>query len=486
MARFSDIPLDLLPLILDYLSKKEFNSLLRVCKPLHQEIIPHLYHEITFKAENSRWCARRLAFLLRTLLERPYLASYVTTFRLLGTHPCWTKYNPWQEETNTSTVNLWGLEGCTALSKAQMIFASNRFYQFVDEEMHKSLPQLRGRSKDALAILVLTRFTELTTLELGDGFLMYSLFIPQILKRAGHLLPKLSHVILGDRKLDTENSVSYMDLNLIRPIFYLPNVKTFEWTMSEPWQFRWNQPAAPRNESLTKLHLFRSNISRTTLAQLLAATPNLRSLHYDYELLFNIHVPWRPIASPVLQLDNLNSVLNGVLNTLEEVEISLGLAPGSASQKEIFEQGLSFPVIQGTMTVLKDMANLRRVEVPMIMILGWFPNFAARLEEVLPSGIQELTLRDDFVKYCPWAVGLNCNKKIRIIGEYIKDRNVHAPKLKTFKIKLVSSRNNDWLYEAVVELRAAIGGEGISSYRFLKEDEMEMACWHFGEMTEPD
>ncbi|KAF2182855.1 hypothetical protein K469DRAFT_221841 [Zopfia rhizophila CBS 207.26] len=475
MARFSDLPLDLLPYILDYLSKKEYNSLVRVCKPLHKEAIPYLYHDIAFRAGKSRSCARKLAYLLRTLLERPELISHVKAFRLFGPHPCWTKYNPWQQDDETWSVNLWGLEGCTTLSKAQIILSSNHFYQLVDEEMHKSLAQFRGRSKDALAILVLTRFAELMTLELGDGFLMYSLFIPQILKRAAHLFPKLQHVILGDRTPDPGNAVSYMDLGLIRPIFYLSSVQTFEWTMTEPWQFRWNQASgspAPRNECLTKLHLFRSNIRENTLGKLLAATPNLRCLHYEYECLFNRFGP----GALLLDISGLNNALSRVRSTLEECTISLGLASGSASSKEILQQGLQLPPIQGTLTVLKEMKKLTKVEVPMILILGWFSDFAARLEEVLPTGIEELMLRDDFVNFCPWAVGLNCNKKIRLVGEFIEARSVHAPRLNTFKIRLRRSRKEDWLFVAVEDLM--VTGKGTVRYTFHEAGMMD-SCWHF-------
>jgi hypothetical protein len=91
--------------------------------------------------------------------------------------------------------------------------------------------QFQGRSKDTLATLLLTRFTDLKTLELGDGFLMYSLFLPHILKRAANLLPKLDVVIFGDQKLGymDPGPFSYMDLDLYRPIFYHPSITAFEW-----------------------------------------------------------------------------------------------------------------------------------------------------------------------------------------------------------------------------------------------------------------
>lgn len=476
MPRFSDLPMDLLPYILDYLSKKEYHALIRVCKSLYKDVLPHLYRDISFRASKSRGCARKLAFLLRTILEKPQLASYVTCFRLFGPHPSWTKFNPWPEENESSTINLWGLEGCTTLTRAQKIFASNQFYQLVDEEMHKSTGQFRGRVKDALATLVLTRFTQLKTLELGDGFLMYSLFLPQVLKRADRLFPKLEHITFGDRRPDPENAVSYVDLDLIRPVFYLTTVTNFGWTMSQPWHFQWNRPDAPRSESLTQLHLFRANIHRATLGAIITAAPKLKHLTYEQEILFKAFIPPNDLT-PFTSLEGLNVALSTVQGTLEEIKLCLRLAPGSLSEKKILEDGLRFPPIQGTLKI-REMKNLTKVQIPMILILGWYPDFAARLEEVLPPGIETLTLRDDFVNFCPWALGFDCFKKIGLLGEYIAGRQKHAPQLRTFKIRLRKPRNNMWLDDAIADMNAPIFGEGVS-HSVTQGQHSETHSWNF-------
>ncbi|KAF2257806.1 hypothetical protein CC78DRAFT_178516 [Lojkania enalia] len=480
MAHFSDLPLDLLPYILDYLSKSEYDALVRVCQSLHKEVLPYLYRDISFTATKSRGCARKLAFLLRTLLEQPSLASHVLKFRLYGPHAYWNRYNPWSDNEDTWTMNLWGLEGCTTLSKAQIILVSNQFYQFVDEEVHRSLAQFRGRSKDALAILILTRLTELNTLELGDGFLRYSLFLPQIIKRAIRFFPKLTRVILGDRRRDTNNAVAYMDLDLIRPIFYLPTVETFEWTMSEPWDFWWNGPRPPRCESLTKLHLFRSNISRKILSFFLAATPNLKVLHYRQEIVFSRTMVGD--TNRFTDLSELNFALRNVTKTLEDIKLSLQLGPGSLCYNQIFERGLQFPAVQGTLYILREMEQLRKIEIPILFLLGWAPDFAARLHEVLPSGITELTLRDDFVDLCPWATGMNCHKKVGLIGEYMENRSVYAPHLRKFMIRISGMKKEGWLVEAVYDLKLRIYGYEVLQYIYHPEgSDVDMYWWLFGE-----
>ncbi|KAF2640565.1 hypothetical protein P280DRAFT_507233 [Massarina eburnea CBS 473.64] len=508
MARFSDVPEDILAMILNYLSGYDHNSLVRLSKRFYKDVISRLYRDLKFEATKSRGCARSLAFLLRTLLEHPQLASHVRTFKLRGPLPCWTKYNPWPPDTSKriSGPRLWGLEDCPTLSRAQKIFASNQFYSLVDESMHKSQEQFKGRNKDALATLVLTRCQELRTLDLGDGFLMHSLFLPQILKRADQLLPKLNNVVLGDKRMDPRNALSYMDLDLIRPIFYSPSVQTFEYTMSQPWQLNWNRPQPPRSNTLTKLHLFRTNINRGTLEQLLYATPRLKSFHYDQEVLFNTSTPGASSLSPYLNLDGLNIALSNLKNTLEECKLTLSMAPDSLSPTELLENGLHFPGIQGTLSALHDMPHLTKVEVPAIMFLGWAPNFAAELKEVLPPHLTHLTLRDDFINYCRWAVGFTCHRKVGRIGEYLEQRAFCAKQLRCFCMRLrrvgaakgsrgavsldtVASGGrkggpagvgeNIWLRDAVRDLGMPLGGRGVA-YEVLGERRAEVHCWVFG------
>ena len=207
MAHEFPLPFDLIPTILDHLPSESYFGLLRVCKAFYQHVVPRVYRSITFEARPSRRHARRLALLLRSLLERPGLAACVRSFRLQGDLVVWARTRPWpcNDAPKSSSHQLWGLEGSTVLSRTQLQLASNHFYQLLDDDWHHGL-QLHGRAMDALAILVLARFTDLATLELGDGFRTYSLLLPQVLQRASTLFPKLAHVVLGDKQLPRQKS----------------------------------------------------------------------------------------------------------------------------------------------------------------------------------------------------------------------------------------------------------------------------------------
>ena len=447
------------------------------CRYINRQLIPRLYRNLKFAATGSETCARKLALLLRTLIERPTLASNVVSVRLLGTQLCWNKCNPWLGKNSYgASVKLWGMDDCPVLSKAQVIFVSNILYQFVDDNMQQSQTHFRGRCADALATLVLTRFTDLQSLELSEGFLRYSLFLPQLLKRTEYLFPRLSHVILGDKSPDMGTIVSYMDLDLIRPVFYSSTVTEFKCSMTQPWLFQWNKAKAPQNTTLTSLTLFRTNISRATLGELLAATPQLTYFHFEHEFIFNAATPNSPSLSPYLGLDELNTALFHVKNTLEECHLILRLGPGSISTTEYPLASVRFPAIQGTLTMLKFMPRLTRAEVPMTMLLGWYPNFAANLEEVLPHGIVHITLRDDLVRYCPWVAPSNAEKKVIRIAEYIKGRTFHAANLETIKVRLTSAKRS--LVTSVSALSISTTGRG-SYTSLVRGKKSETYGWRF-------
>ncbi|KAH6642769.1 hypothetical protein C7974DRAFT_108257 [Boeremia exigua] len=479
MARLLDLPPSILNYVFDYVSKKELHALAHTCHSSSKEAIPRLYRNLRFAPTGSASCARKLALLLRTFLERPSLSLHVASIRLSGAQLCWNKCNPWPGE-DSRNAKLWGLDACPILTRAQLIFASNMFYQFVDDDMQQSQPQFRGRCADALATLVLTRLTEVRYLELGDGFLRYSLFLPQLLKRTDYLFPKLHGVTLGDKSLITIG-VAYMDLNLLRPIFYSSTITKFECSMSQPWRFQWNDSKPPRSNTLTSLTLFRTNISRATLGELLSATPKLKYLHYEHEFVFNAATSTGPSLSPYLGLDELNTALFPVRDTLEECHFILRLGPGSISTTEYPLASVRFPAVQGTLTMLKFMPRLTKVEVPMTMLLGWYPNFAAKLEEVLPHGIVDITLRDDLVRYCPWVAPSNAENKVVRIAEYIQGRAFHATQLESLKVRLTSAKRS--LVHSIGALSMSTSGRG-SHTGLVRGKKSETYGWRF-ENTKP-
>ncbi|KAF1926674.1 uncharacterized protein M421DRAFT_6934 [Didymella exigua CBS 183.55] len=355
-------------------------------------------------------------------------------------------------------------------------------YQFVDDGMQQSHPQFRGRCADALATLVLTRLTDLRYLDIGEGFLRHSLFLPQLLKRTDYLFPKLRRIVLGDKAIDLRASVAYTDLHLIRPVFYSSTISELECSMTQPWRFQWTGSKTPRSNTLTCLTLFRTNISRATLGELLSATPRLKYLHFEHEFVFNAAMSTAPLLSPYLGLDELNTALFPVRDSLEECHLILRLGPGSISTTEYPLASIPFPAVQGTLTMLKFMPRLKKVEVPMTMLLGWYPDFAANLDEVLPHGIIHVTLRDDLVRYCPWVAPPHAAKKVSRIAAYIQDRAFHASHLRSLSVRLTSAKRS--LAHAVAALNHATAGGGCTT-RLARGRKSETYGWRFDKPPSP-
>lgn len=351
------------------------------------------------------------------------------------------------------------------------------FYQFVDDDMQQSQAQFQGRCADALASLVMTRLTNVRYLELGEGFLRYSIFLPQLLKRTDYIFPKLRHVVLGDKGVDLRTGVAYMDLHLIRPLFYSSTLAEFECSMTQPWRFQWTDSKTPRSTTLTSLTLFRTNISRATLGALLSATPQLKYLHYEHEFVFNAATPASPSLAPYLGLDELNTALFPIRNTLEECHLLLRLAPGSISTAAYPLSSIRFPAIQGTLTMLKFMPRLATLQLPMTMLLGWHPAFAPALAEVLPPALARLTLRDDLVRYCPWVAPATAANKVCRIAEYVAGRATHAPRLAELGVRLTSAKCS--LGPAVAALSASTNASG-SATSCVRGRKSETWRWVFG------
>ena len=471
LVRFADLPIHILELVLDSLNRREIFILAHASRKLSKIATPRLYRSITFTATNSRTCARRLALLLRTLLERPHVTSRITAFRLLGDYSDWINFDALPEDPRRSTsVKLWSLSKST---KVQLLLTPQMFSHFVDDVSEITQAQLQKRCKDGLAALVMSLLTRLKRLELSDGFLAYSSLLPQIIRRTDYLFPYLERVVLGNWQSSRSWSLPYVDMNLISPMFYSSTITSFECMITEPWKFSWTEPLAPCSITLTSLRLFRSNVSRSTLIHLLSATPNLKSFYYEHEVAFN-HSTTSSIA-PFLELDGLNAALSCVKNTLEHCQLILRLAPGSMSPAQFNSSGSHLPAVEGTLSSLKAMPRLTYVEVPMVMLFGWNSRSYSRLEQLLPPSMTELTLRDDFFLFYPWYKMASRERRIARIGKYLRGRMVHAPYLRVLNVRLTSAKEE--LRGIMQDLQASSEHTAVETTK-IPGTKSETWCWH--------
>lgn len=444
------MPLDKLPIcilqsIFDYLSHKELLSLSHTNGALSKAASPILYREMRCHATKSRSYERKLALLVRTLLEKPQYAGHIKSLSLLGDYECWTIHTLYDESGNYSDhAGAWGLHRCTFLSGTQIALASNKLSSHLDATTHISV-------KDTLIALLLLHCNSLQTLAIGNGFQKYSVLLPHILKRMSYILPRLQIIKLGIEQPSSKKTIHYVDLSLIRPIFELSKVITFECMMTEPFHFAWTTSNVPQNRFMTTLRLVRTNISRSTLAQLLSTTQHLRVLRYEQELEYYQSSRHSFPFTSYLDLSELNAALSQVQYTLEECALVVRLAPGSTSPSQYDTHGPEFPIINGALS-LANMKHLKKIEVPIFMLVGWSHKPSSQLADVLPHSVSAITFRDDLVPYCPWLVrGSRGSSRIGRVGRYVLSQQHLAPELQTLKIRLTSAK--DHLRNAVTNLQ---------------------------------
>lgn len=441
MLQLSELPDGVLTTILSFLSTEKQSSLALVCQKLNKVLVRFRYREIRLTDAKSKRSIRKMTLLLRTLLERPRIGAYIIKLKVSGDYEFWAEQDSSLRNAVLPRSNwAWGLSGSSPLSRSHIVPASKLLRRYVDADLDQSQDGLWQRCRDIIASTILTLCRNLETLEIGDGFLTYSRLLPDILRKVDRLHPKLERVVLGNRQMAGRKAIPYVDLNLITPIFQSSSVRSFECTMAEPWQFSWRSTQAPRCLNLTTLRLVRTNITRSTLIHLLSATPNLRVFQYEQVIIYDETSVEMPALSPYLDLEELNTALRCVRHTLVELQLILRLAAGYIPASECATSGIPFPTIQGKLN-LREMPRLKIVEVPLVMVFGWFPRLSSPLQDVVPPSVQDLTLRDDLIPYCPWSLRhSSCERRIERVGRFIQGRKDVAPNLVSMNLRLTVAK----------------------------------------------
>ncbi|KAB2580516.1 F-box domain cyclin-containing protein [Lasiodiplodia theobromae] len=280
----------------------------------------------------------------------------------------------------------------------------------------------------------------------------------------------------------------------ILAILYAPNLKTFDFTFQSPpddalvpdWPHPSHHPPRAANLAVLRLHCTRT--PSTFLAHLLSCTPALRTFELEATLPLLLSTPRRGdvacsdddgtrfhggilatalarhctklrsfrvsvrttepplylaepvlpsrtvIATPLLLLDN-----NSCCDVSREEEDG-GTRDDDDDDDDDYETGLA------------SMRGLRVLNVAMPVLLGWWPNAAAReegLARVLPSGLWELWLREDMSWWQDYAW-----------------HAVHV--VRAIEALLESGRARE-LVKIVIVMRGAKGGQG-----WWSEESMEL------------
>ncbi|KAK2054719.1 hypothetical protein LY76DRAFT_215807 [Colletotrichum caudatum] len=178
----------------------------------------------------------------------------------------------------------------------------------------------------------------------------------------------------------------YVYVETVLPLFYLPRVRTVELHRVDDGRkpLSWPGPDAPCSTALTELALSKSQISEENAGRIIRACPNLRTLRYE-------HVVDAEHAGAWLDLGRVRGSLAALEGSLEDLTLAVTLWTSTA-----IDCGEAGPWgIRGSLGSLGGFARLARLTVSLPALLGWRTDGSARLADVLPGGLQSLTITNE-------------------------------------------------------------------------------------------
>ncbi|KAI0435138.1 hypothetical protein F5Y09DRAFT_105128 [Xylaria sp. FL1042] len=127
------------------------------------------------------------------------------------------------------------------------------------------------------------------------------------------------------------------------------------------------------------------------LVHLLGHSPALTSFCYDR---------WCDVTgNPSLQdCDELGRGLHYLHRTLEHLDLRVRLYSTCAEEVD----SLEIIPVRGHLHSLPRFSNLRTLRVPIAMLLGWTPQEAPEIEQLLPRSLRNLSLSEDLAMQCTY------------------------------------------------------------------------------------
>lgn len=272
---------------------------------------------------------------------------------------------------------------------------------------------------DQLVTMLLSKVSNLGILRMEWNFACNAISVYHFLKHANcacmegikqhhgfHRLKEVStNTRFDERSAGNRGHLSYVALD-IQSLVKLETVIATNTFPHHIMVLRMGSSILPNLRHLRLNHTRQANIQ--DLSQILLCSPNLQNLEYHHvqELLGEAHTRYdegiqnfEDLAAqdrPTISWGEFTAALNPMTTTLTHLTIALDNAvwdqPNGEQtpDDEIWQR-------KGRLGSLRGLTALKRLEVPIFVLLGWDPQSCLSLGETLPSGLQELCFRDDLV-----------------------------------------------------------------------------------------
>lgn len=201
---------------------------------------------------------------------------------------------------------------------------------------------------------------------------------------------------------DPEDEMDYYVYpSSLLPLFSLPSIQRIEAHRVDD-----SGEPVPVNSGVTcqtlrELRLVRCQLTEKSLSRVLAAAPNLTTLHCDLVLDAEHVSGW-------FDLGKIRASLDGLRSSLEDFSLALNLWSSTA-----IDCGEKGPWgIRGSLGSLRDFDHLTKLSVSLPVLLGWHVESSAKLADALPAGIRSLTITNEmfFWWHYEWD-GVDWDKK---------------------------------------------------------------------------
>lgn len=417
MATITSLAPETLHGILQCLSPHNLAALAATCKALQPHAESVLYH--SFVHTLSRRARERLHQFIHSVSQRSDLARYVKkiTIKCETAHQTFHHYEEW--ELDALDIDLDPIIAVWAT-----MFTYHQF-EFGEKYPGHTFRQIRPTGNaaylyDSLIALLLSKVCNLEVLRMDWGFACHAFSVHQFLKHANcmcmhgtkehHGFRRLKEVSTNtrgnDKSTGSQGYLRYWPLNIqsletleMVPVSTYPRCRKI---------LPMSPPILPNLKRLRLNHTHGKN--NQDVSQMLSQSPNLQIFEYHHvqDLLGAIHetfhegiqnwdwlgfsahdrsvIDWRELTAALGQIKTTLTCLTIVLDNAVYDEPNWE----SAGYNEIWQR-------KGCLGSLRGLTALKRLEVPIFVLLGWYPQTCLNLAQVLPSGLSELCFRDDLV-----------------------------------------------------------------------------------------
>ena len=470
MASYLILPNELKDLI--NLSQQDISRLSRTSKSMRKALLPQLLKRISLSWEQSE-PPPCISSLLRLVLQSPDLAMNVEELNFYGIgykigdpegkgHCAWRYITEdgygyyqsqdygdeeYQDEERPEVDG--SVTGCKPL--LEKAIRSMKLSEDKQGLMLGGLGEL-----DLIIALIIVNCPNLKVLRLGVNFLHRNTFLTNTLHHflgleAGSstcALAKLEKVYLAKDMLGWFRVVEepvVIPLSSCLPFFYLPSLEIFSMpptdrllvstSPSPPTEW---PTTTPPISAIRRLDLHSTRVKPASLAFILAQTPHLENLRYNY-----------CCNDGMLDCTGLRSALDFVSGTLTELIIAFEIyeyesceeehVPSSWRKDDRWNIGVEGP---GS---LAPLSRLTTLEIALGVLLGRKrDDVGLGLEDVLPSGLEEICVRDDCMR--DWGMRWEDEETIEEVGRWLKSksRKTCTPSIKRLGVRVCETGYEQW------------------------------------------